>query len=186
MKAILLNGPPRSGKDTIGSALSQLTGAAGCMKFSEPIRTFMQLTFGIDMDIVAKDLPHTELHGRTPRQVAIQYSESFIKPLFGIEFFGRALARRMKAMIDQTSHVYVTDSGFPGEARALGAAIGYENVLQVILDRPGCTFAHDSRSYWNVLDIGHVDFTNDCATLIDLQHKLVSDLVPEIQKWLAK
>ena len=90
MKILLLCGPPRCGKDTIGGMLQTLLpGLPMLMKFAQPIIEFMLRNYGINMALVEKDVPHPRLHGRTPRQVAIAYSERFCKPLFGIDYFGR-------------------------------------------------------------------------------------------------
>lgn len=185
MKAVLLNGPPGCGKDTIGAMLSRMVRSAGCMKFSEPIRSHLMSAFGIDMDLVEKDVPNSFLHGCTPREVAIRYSEGFIKPLFGQSFFGHRLGMRMRAMVGEPSLVFITDSGFLQEAEALAGVIGNGNLLQVMITRTGKTFHGDSRSYWTSDKIGWISFDNDAPNLIELEKKVAADLAPEIQAWAS-
>lgn len=188
MRAILLNGPPRSGKDTIGEMLWNALPASRCMKFSQDIIDFMFSEYGIGMESVSKDEVHPKLYGRTPREVAIRYSEGFCKPLFGINYFGHRTVKRLLSMLQQPSMwklAILTDSGFVDEALPVVDALGPTNVLQVALTRPGCTFAGDSRNYWEHPSIGRVEFDNDCPDLTALQAKVKADLLPEIQKWLA-
>lgn len=184
MKVLLLSGPPRSGKDEIGKKLwNKLPPGTVRLKFAEPIIQFMFKTYGIRMAEVNKDEPHPFLSGRTPRQVAIAYSEKFCKPLFGQEYFGECALDEIKNMerIHQKLCIF-TDSGFPHEARPVAAKYP---TLQIRLSRPGTSFIHDSRSYWDLPNVGVIPFENDAPTLTALADKVYADLVPEIKKWLA-
>lgn len=187
MKALLLNGPPRSGKDTIGGMLWGQLPRSHLHKFAAPIVSFMLREFGIDMSRVSKDNPHTSLRGRTPREVAIRYSEGFIKPLFGQNWFGEMALEEMRSLAVQGQELVIfTDSGFLHEAVPLLRSLGSTNVLQVRLTRPGATYQGDSRSTWDHPEIGHVDFDNDSRCLEDLKIKVAADLLPEIMPWLLK
>ena len=185
MKVLLLNGPPRSGKDEIGRKLwNRLPPGTVRLKFAEPIIQFMFTTYGIRMAEVNKDEPHPNLPGgRTPRQVAIAYSEKFCKPLFGQEYFGEVALEAIDGMerIRQKLCIFA-DSGFPHEARPVAAKYP---TLQIRISRPGTSFIHDSRSYWDLPNVGVIPFENDAPTLTALADKVYADLVPEIKKWLA-
>lgn len=183
MRAILLNGPPGVGKDTIGGMVLARIPSASTHKFAKPIVDFMWYSLGIDMLLVDKDAVHPKLNGRTPRQVAIQYSEGFCKPLWGVDYFGHEAVRELRR---RGSRIAVfTDSGFAAEAIPVATALGKGKVLQVILTRPGHHFHADSRSWWNHPDVGHLEFDNNCKDLRDLSDKVNSDLIPEIQQWLV-
>lgn len=186
MKVLLLNGPPRSGKDEIGRKLwNRMPAGTVRMKFAEPIIQFMFTAYGIRMEQVNKDEPHPAIpNGRTPREVAIAYSEKFCKPLFGQEYFGDKAVEAIQNMerIQQKLCIF-TDSGFPHEARPVSALYP---CLQIRLSRPGTSFIHDSRNYWDLPNVGVISFDNDAPNLTALGDKVYADLVPEILKWLAQ
>lgn len=144
MKALLINGPPRSGKDTLGRILS-LALPNYRTKFALPITLFMRDAYGINMKSVDKDAPHDLLHGRTPREVAIRYSEGFCKPLYGNDYFGRCAVDRLKGLALDYPLMIFTDSGFAQEADSVVKHLGKPNVMRLHLTRPGCTFQGDSR-----------------------------------------
>lgn len=182
MKVLLLNGPPSSGKDTIGEMLWGMLPHASLAKFAKPIVDFMMLNYSINMAVVAKDLPHPALNGRTPREVAIAYSERFCKPTFGVDYFGQKALAHLRELEEwrQQSAIF-TDSGFVVEVEPL---IGKHDLLQVRLARPGRSYVGDSRSTWSHPGIPFLEFDNDSPTTKDLDIKLRADLLPEILKWL--
>lgn len=188
MKAILLNGPPYCGKDTIGSFLSQVLPGSFALKFAQPIIDYMTRTFGVScVDGQPKDEPCPRLYGRTRRQVAIAYSEDFCKPLFGEDYFGR---EALRAAVDLNrrlqAEVFVfTDSGFKVEADVLIQALGPSNVLHVRVTRPGCDFSKDSRGYWNGgPEVSSMVFDNR-GTFGELFNEVRTGLVPTLQRWLT-
>ena len=188
MKILLLNGPPRSGKDTIGRTLWNLIPRLVNMKFAEPIVQFMFQAYSIRMEQTEKDLPHEALSGRTPREVAIAYSEKFCKPLYGQDYFGKRAVQSIEQMEKIAMQVCCfTDSGFVHEAGPVAMHVGGSNVLQIRVRRPGRNFQGDSRSYWELRSptISSIEFDNDCMDLSALHTKVESDLLPEIQKWMA-
>lgn len=186
MKVLLLNGPPGSGKDTIGKMLWESLANSCVEKFAQPIVDFMHKNFDIRMESVEKDHPHPNLLGRTPRQVAIRYSEGFAKPLWGHDVFGKHAVEQVVQRTRERQKVAIfTDSGFLAEAVPVLAHVGKGNILQIRLARRGCSYHGDSRSTWDHPSIGFVDFENDCPNLKELKHKVHSDLVPEIEKWLT-
>jgi len=177
MKVILLNGPPRSGKDTIGEMLKNHLPVCALRKFAQPIVDFMAREFDIDMETCEKDKPHPDLHGRTPREVAIAYSERLCKPLFSVRHFGY---EALKSISPEWNYTLFTDSGFSHEAEVLAE---HFPVLQVLLYRPGYNFQGDSRSYWSHPKIGHIEFHNTFSDLVSLKDAVRSDLAPSVLEW---
>lgn len=187
MKVLLLCGPPGCGKDTIGGMLQKLLpGLPVLLKFSQPIINFMLEAYGIQMSRVEKDKPHPRLSGRTPRQVAIAYSEKFCKPLFGIDYFGNeALNEVQQLQKNGAQSVIFTDSGFVSEAAVLLRSFGSQSVRVVHISRRGCSFEGDSRSHWSHPHIGEILFENVGDSLDALQADIVSGLLPQLQTWLS-
>lgn len=188
MKALLLNGPPYSGKDTVGAMIKRLsmqTRPTVLLKFAQPIIDYMLLTWGIDMATVEKDRIHPNLLGATPREVAIAYSERFCKPTFGKGFFGHAQVRRLKELKDIGQELVIyTDSGFADESLPVAQYLGEENLMQIALFREGRSFERDSRNYWDLPGVRRIEFHNDADGLVALETKVNADLYPEILKWL--
>ena len=174
-KVLLLNGPPRSGKDFGGGALVREAlenGNQACVaKFAHVLKERTHAAYGVlhhgqpaphDWFETQKDSPVGEFLGRTPREAYIAFSEQFMKPLHGSNIFGRLLLADLR----QQGHpdlVVVTDSGFREEAEVLVRFYGAHNVTHVRLHRPGRTFTGDSRTYIDLSDLGvePVDIHND-------------------------
>lgn len=149
-KVILFNGPPYSGKDTLGDAvISAARGAAVKLKFAEPLKRGVHASFGLDCDVnyfeFRKDIPAAEFMGVTPRQAYIAHSESYLKLLYGKDIFGKIAANRV--LYIQEPIIVVTDSGFYDEAMSVINVVGAQNVLLIHVMREGKTFDGDSRSY---------------------------------------
>lgn len=178
LKVILLNGPPRSGKDTLGNMLRERNLASGenrvvLEKFAEPIKRHFAASWGVSLEWIEanKDRPFMEGSTTTVRQMLIAYSENYLKPLLGKNIFGRLLCARIGA--DQSGIlasiyaktntsddvVVITDSGFSAEAQVVIDA-GYD-VRLIRLHRTGCDFTGDSRSYLGAQDLSGLDSTQD-------------------------
>lgn len=187
MKILLLCGPPGAGKDLIGRELQVLLpGLPMLLKFAQPIVDFLFRNYGIQMEMDGKDSPHRKLHGKTPRQVAIAYSEKFCKPLFGIDYFGRlALAEVERLQSFGAETVILTDSGFVHEAAVLLQHYGPQNIRVVHISRPGKSFEGDSRSHWSHPDIGEILFENPGDTKGSLHADLLTGLIPQLRTWLS-
>lgn len=187
MKIILLNGPPRAGKDAIGSMLEMGINRSRRFKFAAPIIAYMRDEFDIQMETVQKDAPHPRLFGRTPREVAIAYSERMCKPLFGQDYFGKKAIEDIEAARKgcMTDIAIFTDSGFVTEVLPLIERYSAENILVVRVHRLGKNFEGDSRSFWQPPPgVKDLDFDNDPKTLRELTTKVQADLIPEIRERL--
>lgn len=176
MRALFLNGPPGCGKDTIGEILRAHHPRVETIKFAQPIIDHMTDTFGVSCaDGSDKSLPCAELAGMSRRQYAIAYSEEWIKPRFGRDWFGRK-ALEVMHNIKPVMMWVVTDSGFQEEARPVVQSLGFENCLQVRIYRPGYSFLGDSRNYWQLPKLRSINFHND-VDLGQLRTKAVTELL---------
>jgi len=149
MRIFLLNGPPRSGKDTIARNMEVPN-----LKFAGPLKDAVHKAF--DLDVPAdfferrKDIPCPEFYGKTPRQVYIAFSESFVKPLFGPDYFGKVMVGEM---LPYKKHpfVVISDVGFAPEVARLIER--FADCVLVRVHRKNTSFANDSRQYLKVADI---------------------------------
>lgn len=189
MNFILFNGPPRSGKDTAAKIVCDHLLKPGKLwpvweKFSFPNKRAFAGTVHTAMDDEGnvrgyehrKGEPLPILNGASFRQWQIDYSEKFMKPLYGNDIFGRLLLARCDE--ENVHDIYVvSDCGFQIECDVLRN----HNVLLIRMEREGCTFEGDSREYvaphpgWPFL----VCFNN--GTLDDLRAVLTT----EVDAWLS-
>ena len=154
MKLILINGPPRSGKDTAGAFLSTLLGAH-IGKFAKVLKEAAHALYGMpnlphDAFEDRKDKPCPEFFGKTPREIYIALSETYFKPLHGEDIFGQLLLKDLlneESQFDFEGPVTVTDSGFVPEAMVLINHFGPENCCLLRMWRPGYDYSGDSRGY---------------------------------------
>lgn len=163
MKIILLNGPPRVGKNTAANMLARELADCAIIGFSHHLK---RMTHGIylgragwDMDPDAfdgcKSEPQAILNGKSWRQIYIHYSEQVIKPLHGKEWFGEQFVKAAHA--SGADLIVVPDSGFVQEAERTVREVGPHNVRLVRLYKEGCSFAGDSRDYISLKHIGVVE-----------------------------
>jgi len=178
---ILLNGPPRCGKDTAAKIIAERSVMRTFpAKFASMLKSGAQAALGLNPDPAAfeavKDDPQGYLNDHTWRQVWIKHSEEYMKPLYGDSIFGALLGAALRDMYARDDFkgpvpgiVTVSDSGFRGEAEELlhtttwgddEALFQHENVILVRLHRTGCTFEGDSRGYIS-LATEHVPLSAD-------------------------
>lgn len=157
MKAILLNGPPGSGKDFLTKHMCDRYINFVPMKFATPLYKTVQEAFSLseaqwsNLYSIAKEEPSDALMGLSPREAMIWMSEDVMKPKFGQDYYGKLAALHLKILSDQNPHTVgvFSDSGFPLEASVVANYIGGDNCLLVRLERDGCDFSGDSRTYWH-------------------------------------
>lgn len=181
MKILLLNGAPRSGKDTISTMLKKNASTSVHQeKFALPMKLSVPLIYGVprhkwenELDTARnKDLACTEFFGETPRDVQIGLSEDFLKPLHGKKIFGELLERRIKniAHRSELECIVVSDSGFYDEAKHIIDVFGADNIQLWRIHRAGCNFSGDSRGHIDLDDenVDSYDIVND-GSLDDLR-----------------
>lgn len=188
MKIILINGPPRSGKDTAGEIIHGILNTRKgpdhitphLDKFAELVKERAHGLYGlVDQDgpLFAsyfedvKDQPRSEFLGLTPRQAYIAVSETYYKPTHGENIFGRLMLERIRSFHKgRCGVVILTDSGFAPEAQVLIDEYGAGNVFLIRLHRPGFDFEGDSRGYIHLDGIDSVDVT--ATTVEELRSEL--------------
>lgn len=169
MQIILLNGAPRSGKDTVAKMLKDRSSTSVHLeKFALPLKLSVPLLYGISHDVWRdeldtarnKDLPCSQFFGKTPREVQIALSEDFLKKMHGSNIFGELLSRRVAAIRDRAmlEAVIVSDSGFVDEAMEVVKGFGHRNVQLWRVHREGCDFKRDSREHINLDGCGVLSY----------------------------
>lgn len=180
---LLINGPPRAGKDSLALALQRAVGVqrASVCKFADELKIMTHRAHGYwhcsasAFEHCKDDPAEGPLPGVTWRQAYIAMSEKYVKPLFGDDYFGRKLAEKIRDC--PYDFQFVSDSGFVGEAKVLIDAFPGQ-VYLLRIDREGATFQNDSRG-WLKLDVPNLDVANN-GSLRDLDRFAV----PQILKWL--
>lgn len=155
-RVVLLNGPPGSGKDAIGSTCKTLYNAHTA-EFKDVLYQHTADLFNLPVERfkvfatnrVTKEMPLEKLQGYSPRQALIFTSEEVYKKIYGKGYFGKITADSLKEGI-----TFITDAGFIEEAQEIIEVIGADNVLHLKLYREGCSFEGDSRSYYDLTDQG--------------------------------
>tara|TARA_Y100001963_G_scaffold45352_1_gene63944 strand:- start:18 stop:605 length:588 start_codon:yes stop_codon:yes gene_type:complete len=149
-KLLLINGPPRSGKDTFFDIMHTRVESCSEYKMSRPLKDIFGALFNmnwLEQDIMLEEKKDETILdvGMSPREILIMISEEWIKPKFGDHYLGiigRARIRQMDA-----KNIIITDSGFDYEIPPLIEEFGYDNLYLIQLSRPDYTFENDSRDY---------------------------------------
>ena len=157
MKVVCLNGPPRSGKDTVGEMMKTMSSYdIRVLKFAEPLKlaahAISSLLHGeekvesMEFYTDLKDEPNLDFFGATPRQAYISLSEDYCKKLFGEDIFGVAMAKKLKKMVQlgPPDIVVITDCGFQEEVDLVKDMF---DTMVVRIERDGCSYESDSRNY---------------------------------------
>lgn len=173
MIVINLNGPAKSGKDTICELLKTKIDSE---KYIVTHMEFKKLLFDIAIraagvsetlwealytrDYKEKPSPYLRINGEdvSPRQWMIHCSESLMKPVFGNGVFGEAFSNKLKDLEAEFSEedrelaVVVSDGGFIEESIPVVDFVGANNYYLVRLHRlkkdgKEYDFAGDSRRY---------------------------------------
>lgn len=172
MKIYLMNGPPRSGKDTAGKLLARMLDNSAVLKFAEPLKmathaAMAMLTGDRNLKFCegyddCKDTPSPDFMGLTPRESYIAMSEQYIKPLLGKQFFGQHLVERIKKLQEQgTEHVVITDSGFYEELEPLINEFGVDACTIIQMTRQDNHFEGDSRTWLQVEGVRTTTIANE-------------------------
>lgn len=157
MTILYLNGPPRSGKDTLAKILKVKYEGTIIYPFARELKERVNRAYELDLPWDhfedRKDEPALEFLGQTPRKVWIQYSEHFMKPLHGRNIFGRLWIEAVECLTDfddPEELIIIPDSGFPEEVDYVARTIHerYSHAQHLVrMAREGCSFKGDSRSY---------------------------------------
>jgi hypothetical protein len=174
MKIILLNGPPRCGKDTAADAIINMPFARAehdtRLKWgmSYPLKRATHELYGHanaapDAFEHSKDEPSAAFMGMSPRAAYIAMSEQHAKKQHGDNFFGHVWKRVIfQETLDAKSALVVApDAGFAKEWDTPLATFGAGRFLLVRIHRPGVTFKGDSRGYIELPGVASIDLKND-------------------------
>jgi hypothetical protein len=145
---VLINGCPRSGKDTIAMYLWTHHSSILLERFSFPNKRGFAGMMNIDCDGFGVVEPYESNKsdvvpplGVTYRQWQIHFSEEFMKPLYGKDIFGRLLLERTRGSSYPT--IVVPDCGFQVEVDVLAD----QPCLLITVLRNGTTFEGDPREH---------------------------------------
>lgn len=143
---VLLNGPPRCGKDTLARGLVPYIRFKH-FKFAGPMKSALAALLEVTPTWIEdnKETKIPEFNARTVRQLLIDMSESYLKEEYGEDILGKIAWLRTKR--SPASLFISSDTGFRSEAERVISNAGKKNCIVIRIHRPGCTFDGDSRSY---------------------------------------
>lgn len=150
---VLLNGAPQTGKTTIAAPalcaeLRKHYSNIHQDSFAAPMKHYIATALSAKYADIRKDAPVAELAGYSVREFLIDLSESYMKPRYGEDIFGRLFHYRCLRINPLPRFVISDDCGFDVERDALPRSV------TIRINRPGFTFAGDSRGY-----LSHPDYT---------------------------
>lgn len=155
MKIILLNGPPGSGKDAAAQAIADRGVSIWITRMSMPMKLAFNAMMETKIDAIGNSPWEADKEkaiaylGVSYRQWQIDFSEKFMKALYGNDIFVRLFRRRhaeFELANGPVSVIVVPDCGF--EIEYNGLLHLYGNAVNLIrVHRPGFDYARDSRSY---------------------------------------
>lgn len=152
---IILNAPPRSGKDELAKYLAQKHAHCHHMAFANELKKLAHRLYNTpdqapDAYEAFKDQPMTEFMGLTPRQAYTRLAEDYIKPNHGKDFFGLQLIPTIKAIKYNEDNVFViSDGGFIEELEPLLMNFDPHLFTIVQIHRQGRNFDSDTRHYFS-------------------------------------
>lgn len=180
---VIVNGPPRSGKDTIAEYLSSRYGFV-VKSFKDALYDETAKRYSVTRDWILngyednKDLPHDELGGKTKREALIDTSENEIKVKHGSDFFGQRAAE--SCLNDKSNaNIVFPDGGF--EEEVVPVSWVSKRIFLIRIYRPGKTFDGDSRSYLSGDNFQYVYDVHNGGTLDELYQKV--DHFLELTHW---
>lgn len=201
-RILFVNGPPRSGKDTVGELIKEFhPGTVYVTKFAKLLKERTHALYGLvditdntplphDFFEAEKDSAHSGFMGLSPRQAYINVAEQLFRPVHGREIFGKLLLEDIELHGADADLVVVTDSGFEDEIYPVADKFfdvseesewpRSDSVMLLRMHRAGTTFEGDSRSYVVPKDrrIAHWAVSNN-GTKLELAENL-AQVVPNL------
>jgi hypothetical protein len=157
-KLFIFNCPPKAGKDSSAEVLMQMNPTIQHIEFKSVLFEIALTVSRIPEDewfdrynivnpdgTLKKDEPWDRLNGLSQRQFLIKISEEWVKPTFGDDYFGQAVARDIESY--PADFFIATDGGFDSEVKPVADSIGADNVHVLQWSREGCSYDGDSRNY---------------------------------------
>lgn len=167
--AILFNGPPRCGKDSVVRDFLGRYNSMARRGMADHLKESTHAIYGLfdeagrplpfDAFEAVKDQPRPEFGGLTPRHAYIVTSEWHMKPFHGSDSYGIFWLKRIAKMPDPI--ILVPDAGFAAEWSPVIQSLGADNMLLIRIhaEERGITFT-DSRSYINLPGVETHDVGN--------------------------
>jgi len=162
VKVTILNGPPRSGKNTLADGVQDSN--LRQLSFAAPIKNALKAFFNLTpeefrkFDNELKDIVQERLFGMSWRQWCMKFSEEFIKPNLGKRVFGDLLTHNIEQLSKDeefpVTEFIISDSGFDEEVKPLIEKFGKDSITIIKLKRDGCSFAGDTRFYLDSQGLG--------------------------------
>ena len=191
---LLLNAPPRAGKDTLATLLERIDNAFVC-SFKQGVDVLADAVLsvaGIDNNVfkrwydLDKEKARKELGGMSCRQFYIHLSESLMKPIFGNDVFGKCLAKHIAQNVkDHHKYVVVAGVGFEEEVATLVDAFGRDNLYLVQWTADGCSYLTDSRKHLDPVLMNHIMLPhNEKCSTVDGWEKWKEQSVKTIERRL--
>lgn len=158
MYIVGFNGPPQSGKDTMADMLADHMDMQGVklpiiqVSLSEPLRRIAYAMTGTQGELVGpdyeafKNTQFDEFGWKTGRQLMIDVSESFLKPVYGKAIMANLLIQKLVAL-NFHGIVLIRDTGFQVELDTLAQVYGASKIYAARIHRSGCSFDGDSREW---------------------------------------
>lgn len=170
---ILFNGPPGTGKDVAADFFKKFGFKHLSFKyqlFKETIRYF-----DVDEDWFMhgynnrseKEMPSEKLGNMSRREAMIYVSEQIIKPMEGLDYFGKQVAEE----INVNKNYVISDGGFVHELIPVIDKVGNNDFILVQLTRDNHDFSSDSRRYFQGHEI-EKEYVLGKETSIDTQYVL--------------
>lgn len=146
-KIMILNGPPRCGKDTAANAVEDYFGDDVCkhLKLSQPLKDIAQAVLGYDEQTLEDNKDKVLTDNNTSYRDAQIHTFSQLCPVFGDDWLGKHLINRIVKM-DQPYFV-LSDGGRTDDLLPLLRQFHPDDLMIVQIMREGCNFVGDVRSY---------------------------------------
>lgn len=185
-RLFLLNGPPRSGKDTCGAMISSLLGNESCwsdklsMELKERTHALYRLfrmdgkPLRHDFYELVKDRASVAFLGLTPRQAYIDAHERYWKPVHGADILGRLLMNRLRSdpRWSPELNLIITDAGDAPQCMPLVEVYGCVNSFRIQLDRAGCTW--DNRRLFDLPGVQTLHLENPGDSFEELRSRIAA------------
>ncbi len=149
MKIILLNGAPRSGKDTLANYLVSQGLAKEHLKYANGVREVANVIYPtIDWyNDEIKDEPQAELSFKTPRQVLIGVGMGMRENVCKNVWVDAIINKIDVSNYNYDETIVISDCGFQNEVDLMVNRYGANNVILLQIYRDGYDFKNDSRGY---------------------------------------
>lgn len=148
---VLLNGPPRSGKDTAFRAIKKRLPYAQEIKFTSFVKSQTHEFYGLQCEEDAyeflKDTPLPDFKMLTPRQAYIKRSLE-LRAEHGEDVVARDFVARLRRL--SSPFVVNSDIGTDLEAELVLEEVGPHGIFCIQIEREGHSFDSDCRNYVNL------------------------------------